>query len=56
MIWSFMKTQVNHRCLIPAGETAKMVPRLVFSLGGTVEGNMHAQADSWKKAIEFFKK
>jgi dienelactone hydrolase len=43
--------------VIPAGETKlQMMPRLVLSLGGTLEGNAHAQADSWEKAIEFFKK
>jgi hypothetical protein len=43
--------------VFPAGETtAKMAPRLVFSMGGTLEGNAHARADSWEKAIEFFKK
>jgi hypothetical protein len=43
--------------VFPAGETtAKMAPRLVFSMGGTLEGNSHARTDSWEKAIEFFKK
>lgn len=43
--------------VIPAGEiTMKMAPRLVLSMGGTVEGNAHARADSWEKAIEFFTK
>jgi dienelactone hydrolase len=42
--------------IIPAGETMlKMAPRLIFSSGGTLEGNSHAQADSWEKAIEFFR-
>jgi esterase/lipase len=41
--------------VIPAGEmTAKMAPRLVFSMGGTLEGNAHAKEDSWVKTIEFF--
>ena len=43
--------------VFPAGETTmKMAPRLVLSAGGTLEGNAHARADSWEKAIEFFKK
>jgi esterase/lipase len=42
--------------VIPAGETTlKMAPRLVLSLGGTLEGNAHARADAWEKIIEFFK-
>jgi len=42
--------------IIPVGETMiKLAPRLIFSIGGTLEGNAHAQADSWEKAIEFFK-
>ena len=42
--------------IIPAGETMlKMAPRLVFSSGGTLEANAHSQADSWEKAIEFFR-
>jgi hypothetical protein len=31
-------------------------PRLVLSMGGTLEGNAHARADAWEKTIEFFKK
>jgi esterase/lipase len=43
--------------VFPSGETtAKMAPRLVLSMGGTLEGNAHARTDSWEKAIEFFKK
>jgi dienelactone hydrolase len=42
--------------VIPVGETqVKLAPRLALSLGGTLEANAHAQADSWEKAIEFFK-
>jgi hypothetical protein len=42
--------------VIPAGETtAKLAPRLVLSVGGTLEDNTHARADSWEKAIEFFR-
>jgi esterase/lipase len=33
--------------------SAKMAPRLVLSMGGTLEGNHHARADSWEKAIGF---
>ncbi len=32
----------------------KMAPRLVFQTGGTIAGNAYAQADSWRKTIEFF--
>jgi esterase/lipase len=43
--------------VIPAGETTlKIAPRLMLSMGGTLEANAHAQSDSWEKAIEFFKK
>lgn len=43
--------------VFPAGwTTAKMAPRLVLSMGGNLEGNAHARADSWEKAIEFFNK
>jgi hypothetical protein len=42
--------------VIPAGlTTVRLAPRLVLSIGGTLEGNMHAAADSWEKAIEFLK-
>jgi hypothetical protein len=34
----------------------KIVPRLVFWLGGSAKGNAHAQADSWEKAIRFLQK
>jgi dienelactone hydrolase len=33
--------------------SAKMAPRLVLSMGGTLEGNHHARVDSWDKAIAF---
>ncbi len=43
--------------ILPAGEIMfKMAPRLMFSMGGTLEANAQAQADAWEKAIEFFKK
>jgi len=43
--------------VIPASESsAKIAPRLVLSMGGTLKGNAHARADSWEKTIEFFKK
>jgi hypothetical protein len=43
--------------VFPAGETlANMGPRLALSMGGTLEGNAHARADSWEKAIDFFQK
>jgi hypothetical protein len=42
--------------VLPAAETtSKMAPRLVLSMGGTLEGNAHAQADSWEKTIKFLK-
>lgn len=41
--------------VFPAGETTpKMAPRVVLSMGGTLEGNAHAKADSWGKTIQFF--
>jgi pimeloyl-ACP methyl ester carboxylesterase len=43
--------------IIPPGENAlKIAPRLVLSTGGTLEGNATAEADSWFKTIEFFRK
>jgi esterase/lipase len=43
--------------VLPATETTtKMAPRLILSMGGNLKGNTHAQADSWEKTIEFFKK
>ncbi len=36
--------------------TLKMAPRLAISVGGTIEANVHATADSWEKTIKFFKK
>lgn len=43
--------------VIPAGETsAKLLPRLVLSTGGTLKGNAFARADSWEKTVEYFKK
>ena len=42
--------------IIPVSEsTAKMAPRLVLSMGGTLQGNSCARVDSWKKTIDFFK-
>jgi Acyl-CoA thioester hydrolase/BAAT N-terminal region/BAAT / Acyl-CoA thioester hydrolase C terminal len=42
--------------IIPYGDAKiKIAPRLTFSLGGTMEGNAHLQADSWTKTIDFFK-
>ncbi len=43
--------------IIPAGIISmKMGPRLTFTLGGTLETNAHAMADSWEKAIAFFRR
>jgi Dienelactone hydrolase and related enzymes len=43
--------------VLPVGETtAKIAPRLVLSMGGTMAANAHAVADSWEKTIEFLKK
>jgi pimeloyl-ACP methyl ester carboxylesterase len=39
-----------------SGTTLKIAPRFVLSVGGTVEGNAIATADSWFKAIGFFRK
>jgi dienelactone hydrolase len=42
--------------IILAGEIMfKIAPRIMFSMGGTLEANAQAQADAWEKAIEFFK-
>lgn len=42
--------------VIPAGVTStKLAPRLVLSMGGTLKGNAHTQADSWEKTVQFFK-
>jgi len=42
--------------VIPAGlSSVKIAPRLVLSMGGTVEGNARYSSESWKKAIEFFR-
>jgi pimeloyl-ACP methyl ester carboxylesterase len=53
----------GHACyppfIIPVEELSapiKMAPRLVFSERVTKEANAHMIEDSWKKAIEFFKK
>jgi len=41
--------------VIPAGIISKQIaPRLVLSMGGTLQGNAHAKEDSWVKTIEFF--
>jgi dienelactone hydrolase len=43
--------------VIPASESSvKIAPRLVLSMGGTLQGNSHARTDAWEKAIEFFRK
>jgi esterase/lipase len=40
--------------VFPVGITsAKMMPRLVLSMGGTLAGNAHARTDAWEKAIAF---
>lgn len=42
--------------VIPVSESSvKMAPRLVLSMGGTLEGNAHAREDSWVRTIEFLK-
>jgi esterase/lipase len=42
--------------VIPASESKlKIAPRLILSTGGDLQGNAHAQVDSWTKAIEFLK-
>lgn len=41
--------------VIPAGfSSMKMAPRLVLSMGGTLEGNVNALVGAWENAIEFF--
>jgi hypothetical protein len=40
--------------VIPVGLTSsKMMPRLVLSIGGTLEGNHHARTDAWEKTIAY---
>jgi dienelactone hydrolase len=53
----------GHACyapfVIPVDELStplKIAPRLVFSEGVSREANTHMLEDSWKKAVEFFKK
>ena len=42
--------------IIPVGENKmKLAPRLVFSMGGTLEANLNANIDTWEKTIEFLK-
>lgn len=43
--------------ILPVGVTTsvRLAPRMVLTTGGTIEGNTHAQADSWEKTLEFFK-
>ena len=43
--------------ILPVSVTASMrlAPRLVFTTGGTLEGNACIQKDSWDTTIEFFK-
>ncbi|MCW9134278.1 acyl-CoA thioesterase/BAAT N-terminal domain-containing protein [Bacillus paramycoides] len=42
---------------IPLCETSgkKMMPRVMFSSGGSFQGNSIAQIDSWEKTIDFFR-
>jgi esterase/lipase len=40
--------------VFPVGiSSAKIAPRLVLSMGGTLQGNAHARVDAWEKAIAF---
>lgn len=40
--------------VFPAGENSlKMAPRLMLSMGGSLEGNARARADSWERTIKF---
>jgi len=40
--------------VLPAGmNSVKMAPRMVLSMGGTLEGNAYARVDAWEKAIAF---
>ena len=40
--------------VIPIMSSVKLAPRLVFSTGGTLEGNLRAQTGAWEKTIAFF--
>ena len=57
--WPFTKTpasQPRPPYVIPPGESSvKVAPRVVLSLGGTLEGNARAQAEGWEKIVAFFK-
>ena len=45
----------NAPYIIPVGETTvKLAPRLILSLGGTLQANAKSQEDSWEKTIQFF--
>ena len=37
-----------------SGSSVQIAPRMVLSMGGTMEGNARAQAGAWQKAITFF--
>jgi hypothetical protein len=38
--------------VFPSAEASlKMAPRLVLSLGGTLQGNAHARSDAWERAV-----
>jgi len=42
--------------VIPPGTSnVKVAPRVVLSLGGTLEGNARAQGEGWEKIVAFFK-
>jgi dienelactone hydrolase len=41
--------------VIPASESSvKIAPRLMLSMGGTLEGNARAKVDAWERTIQFF--
>ncbi len=41
--------------VIPLSHSSvKMAPRLILSMGGTLEGNARAQAGAWQEALAFF--
>jgi hypothetical protein len=48
----FSKVEINASMRYP---WVKIAPRLLFSMGGTVEGSSNYSADSWQKAIDFFR-
>jgi SAM-dependent methyltransferase len=54
-VYNFRRTVLCSVCVPGGRDDMKMAPGRVLSTGGTLEGNASARADSWEKAIGFFK-